>query len=340
MRSIRSPGAGALRAPVSLAILLSAAVFLFSGMALAQGPDPDRFIVKFAEGKGPQGRALLLGANAELLLELGPQNAAAARIPAQALAGLANNPNIEYIERDPPRYPMAQTLPYGVPMVQADPYGRPGRLGPATRPRSASSIPAMTPTTKTCRSITGDDVAGWGRTTSGTPTPAARHARRRHHRGSRQGQWRRSGILGVGPKRTSRRQGLRRLTCSWSYASNRQCVDASNKCRGGKSANIINMSLGLRPETAVLEHDGKQWLPDHYDNGILSIAAAGNAGNTQKSYPASYASVISVAAVDSKAVADFSQKNDAVELSASRRRGSFHGADGMGTSASLSVALP
>jgi hypothetical protein len=55
----------------------------------------------------------------------------------------------------------------------------------------------------------------------------------------------------------------------------------------------------------------------HYNNGILSIAAAGNAGNTAKSYPASYASVISVAAVDSAGVvASFSQKNDAVELAA------------------------
>jgi subtilisin family serine protease len=54
-----------------------------------------------------------------------------------------------------------------------------------------------------------------------------------------------------------------------------------------------------------------------YKNGVLSIAAAGNGGNTRKSYPASYASVISVAAVDSnKALASFSQRNDAVELAA------------------------
>jgi subtilisin family serine protease len=51
--------------------------------------------------------------------------------------------------------------------------------------------------------------------------------------------------------------------------------------------------------------------------GILSIAAAGNGGNTRKSYPASYNSVVSVAAVDSNnVVADFSQQNNAVELAA------------------------
>jgi serine protease len=56
---------------------------------------------------------------------------------------------------------------------------------------------------------------------------------------------------------------------------------------------------------------------DAWNAGVLSIAAAGNDGSTRKSYPASYASVVSVAAVDSsKVVASFSQKNDAVELAA------------------------
>ncbi|MBW6466857.1 MAG: S8 family serine peptidase, partial [Brevefilum sp.] len=54
-----------------------------------------------------------------------------------------------------------------------------------------------------------------------------------------------------------------------------------------------------------------------YSGGILHVASAGNDGNTRLSYPASYSSVISVAAVDSDlVVADFSQKNSAVELAA------------------------
>ena len=50
---------------------------------------------------------------------------------------------------------------------------------------------------------------------------------------------------------------------------------------------------------------------------MLSIAAAGNDGTSAYSYPASYPSVVSVAAIDSnKQVADFSQYNDQVELAA------------------------
>lgn len=52
-------------------------------------------------------------------------------------------------------------------------------------------------------------------------------------------------------------------------------------------------------------------------NGVLLIAAAGNGGNTAVSYPAGYANVVSVAAVDSSnARASFSQVNADVELAA------------------------
>ncbi|MDF1514880.1 MAG: S8 family serine peptidase, partial [Anaerolineae bacterium] len=62
------------------------------------------------------------------------------------------------------------------------------------------------------------------------------------------------------------------------------------------------------------EQNQFNWL---WDQGILSIAAAGNAGDTSMSYPASHVSVISVAATDiNNVVADFSQQNDQVELAA------------------------
>lgn len=72
-----------------------------------QNPDPDGFIVKFMDGA--RGRAALAAAGATVVLDLPAINAAAARIPAQALQGLANNPNIEYIEADVPGYPLGQT---------------------------------------------------------------------------------------------------------------------------------------------------------------------------------------------------------------------------------------
>jgi len=54
-----------------------------------------------------------------------------------------------------------------------------------------------------------------------------------------------------------------------------------------------------------------------YAQGHISVAAAGNSGNTQNSWPASYPAVISVAAIDvNSQYAPFSQRNQYVEIAA------------------------
>jgi subtilisin family serine protease len=97
---------------------------------------------------------------------------------------------------------------------------------------------------------------------------------------------------------------------AWAYSST--LIDAANRCASA-GANIISMSLG-GSRSSTTEKRGFDSL---YSQGILSIAAAGNAGTSAYEYPASYSSVVSVAAIDeSKTVADFSQFNDQVELAA------------------------
>ena len=55
----------------------------------------------------------------------------------------------------------------------------------------------------------------------------------------------------------------------------------------------------------------------HHEQNVLLVAAAGNAGTTAYSYPASYDTVMSVAAVDANNVhASFSQSNDQVDIAA------------------------
>jgi subtilisin family serine protease len=96
----------------------------------------------------------------------------------------------------------------------------------------------------------------------------------------------------------------------WAYSSN--LIAALKACREA-TANIVSMSLGGDLQSRV----ENQAFANAYAAGILSVAAAGNAGNTRRSYPASYDSVISVAAINNqKVVADFSQKNADVELAA------------------------
>ncbi|KAI2514367.1 peptidase [Fragilaria crotonensis] len=89
-------------------------------------------------------------------------------------------------------------------------------------------------------------------------------------------------------------------------------VAALNTCRAA-GAKIVSMSLG-GPDRSKTELNAFNAASKA---GVLSIAAAGNEGDTSYWFPASYSSVVSVAAIDSsKTIASFSQQNDQVDLAA------------------------
>ncbi|HVF35391.1 MAG TPA: S8 family serine peptidase, partial [Candidatus Saccharimonadia bacterium] len=120
------------------------------------------------------------------------------------------------------------------------------------------------------------------------------------------------GVIGVSPGKASLHivKVFDGTSCGWSYAST--LINAAQNCQNA-GAKIISMSLGGATSSST-ENTGFSNL---YNAGILSIAAAGNGGNSQLSYPASYASVMSVAAIDSNnVVASFSQFNSAVDIAA------------------------
>jgi subtilisin family serine protease len=88
-------------------------------------------------------------------------------------------------------------------------------------------------------------------------------------------------------------------------AAVQSCVD--------NGAKVISMSLG----GGGFSSSSNAQYEEHYEAGVLIIAAAGNDGNSAMSYPASYNTVVSVASVDSSEVrSSFSQYNDQVELAA------------------------
>jgi subtilisin family serine protease len=80
-----------------------------------------------------------------------------------------------------------------------------------------------------------------------------------------------------------------------------------------QGAKVINLSLG-GPATAIT---AENLYKSVRDGGALLIAAAGNDGSSQMSYPASYDTCVSVAAVDNElARAAFSQYNTGVDIAA------------------------
>ncbi len=296
-------------AKLRLCALAGAVGLAMSGAAIG---DDNRYIIQFAPGAAGQGVAAVEAIGGDINVDLTNRsvNAISVTVPEQALQGLENNPNIINIEPDSRVYPMGDDVPYGIEMVQAhlvsDEFAGNQNICVIDSGYHIDHVDLQSNNvTATYDSGSGDpfiDPCGHGTHVAGTIAALANGG----------------GVLGVLP---SANVGLHIVkvfgddnwsggSCGWSYSSN--LVSAAYECADAGS-NVINMSLGGGTSDSVAE----QAFQDLLDQGILSVAAAGNSGNTSYSYPASYDSVVSVAAIDSdKDLASFSQRNDQVELSA------------------------
>lgn len=296
------------------AVVLTTVATLQSQSVAAQAvPDADRYIVQFKErGNSARARAAVAAAGGSILLEMPGAKAAAARIPPQALAGLSRNPNIQLIERDLPRYPLAQTVPYGITMVQA-------QQVPEVAPGSNAAMVCVIDSgidrahvDLAGAQLTGTDLPRSGGGTNLWYTDTCGHGT--HVAGTIVAQNNALGVVGTTPGvRLHSVKVFDGGSCGWTYASS--LVNAAYACRDA-GADVISMSLGCSGSRCASSTESNAFA-DLERAGILSVAAAGNAGNTSLSYPASYSSVVSVAAIDqNQRLASFSQRNSQVEISA------------------------
>jgi serine protease len=234
------------------------------------------------------------------------RKASTARLsPVQAQA-LSRNPDVLKIEEDAVRRPFAQTLPSGTDLIQA--------------PAVWSQQPGGRKGMKTCIIDSGFHWAHADLQKSGvTGIPSDWNmdgcGHGTHVAGTLAALENDFGTVGIV------HQGLDLVIvkifgsdCAQTASSDLadavdQCVDAG--------ARVINMSLGgdvpTDFERAAFENAWKR--------GVVIVAAAGNDGSSSMQYPASYASVISVAASTgttamNSTIADFSQRNPQVDLAA------------------------
>lgn len=116
------------------------------------------------------------------------------------------------------------------------------------------------------------------------------------------------GIAGLAQVRIMAEKGLDANGMGYDFNLANAIINATDA-----GANIISMSWGGSSPSTVLE-DALKYA---YDHGVLLVAAAGNSGSSQKSYPAAYPEVIAVTATDSSdQLAYFSSYGDWVELAA------------------------
>lgn len=280
----------------------TSAALLTASLGLAAASDQRVWIAYKDGGKGAV-QAALKSVNADVHYSMDNRQVFAATIASSALQGLQRNPRIDYIEEDARRFPMAETSPYGIAMVQAN----------LVSDEFASNRTI-------CIIDSGYDLAHedlvdnevTGSMDSGTGywwTDELHHGT--HVAGTIAAMNNNVGVVGVLPKKNIQLFIVKVFNADgWAYSSD--LVAALDVCENA-GANVVNMSLG---GTFKSRTENKAFAAAN-GRGVLSVAAAGNDGNTRKSYPASYGSVVSVAAVDSdKVVAEFSQQNGQVELAA------------------------
>jgi subtilisin family serine protease len=263
----------------------------------------ERFLVQMNDYAA--GLSAIRGAGGSVRLEIPARGLVSAALPDGAIAALRRNPAVDRVERDQVRRPMEETNPWGISRVQADAVTNPETGNPYVGDKTVCIIDGGywrahedLPDT-----VTGEPD-GWdtsecphGTHVAGTIAALGGND---------------EGVVGVLPDTVPIHsvQVFGGTDCGWTYSSS--LIAAVDACRAA-GASVINMSLG----GGGFSDSENTAFQDAFAAGVLSFAAAGNDGTTGLSYPASYASVISVGATtDADTRADFSQHNEGVELSA------------------------
>ena len=294
----------------ALALLLAVALIVGTlPMALAE--PAERVLIEYMPGKGAMVRNTVLGAGGEIHHEFDRINAMAVTVTGRWADRLAKDPNVVSIAPDAKRYLAAdpteeQVEPFGIERVQAPLVWAEGFEGEGVtvciidtglywEHEDIDENYVLGGFSQDPDSEWDQDGYGHGTHVAGTVSAADNEV----------------GVIGVSPGKATLymvkvfgEDGL------WTTASD--LMEAAFIC-ADNGADIISMSLSGAGDNGP----EKKAFDTLYEEGILSVAAASNGGNRQKAFPASYPSVISVAATDiDNLVADFSNQNKWVELAA------------------------
>ncbi|MBS3796815.1 S8 family serine peptidase [Pseudoalteromonas sp. BDTF-M6] len=294
-----------IKRPLVVSAVLSA--LALAGTAQAANED-QRYIVKFKPGHKASVMTAVSNSRGKVERELDKHRLVAVTLSAQAAKQFKNRKDIEFVEVDQKRYLMAESTPYGISMVQADQVSDAltGNMKVCIMDTGYDLGHEDLPTT----GVTGDD--GYDNYNSGNWYEDG-HGHGTHVSGTIAALGGNgTGVVGVNPSGNLSLHMVKVFNSSGNWAYGSDLIAAVDQCMAA-GAKVISMSLGGGGSSSAEQAA----FDNAHANGLLSIAAAGNDGNSSMSYPASYDSVMSVAAVDSNGTkASFSQYNSQVEIAA------------------------
>lgn len=242
--------------------------------------------------------------SAREMKRIGRSNSYTAKLDSKSIQSLRLRADVDYVEEDMPRHLLSETTPWGQTYVGA-----------------TSLSDSMAGNRTICiidsgydrnhGDLSGNNVTGTNNSGTGNWfDPGNNNAHGSHVAGTIAAIANNSGVVGVMPNQTANIHVIKVFNeAGWGYSSS--LVSAIDTCVSN-GANVVTMSLGGSNSSTT----EKNAMTAHANNGVLLIAAAGNAGDSTHSYPASYDAVMSVAAVDNnKDHAAFSQYTNQVEIS-------------------------
>ncbi len=315
--------------------LAIAALGLSSSLSAAPAPASSGLqplIVAYKAGKAAAVRAEVESAGGSVVRDLRRASAFAVRMPSSGAAGLKTSVNVDFVEADVQRrllgvptrsmedaaLPMAAIADVPTSGTEIRPYG-------ITMSQANLVHDALTGNRKLCivdsgydrthedlaQNVLNGNVTGANFTGSGT-WDSDENAHGTHVAGTVAALGGNGvGVVGVNPGGHLKLHIAKVFDASGS-ASSSQVMDAVSSCADA-GAHIISMSLGGGDPSQAERRVFRSLL----NEGILTIAAAGNAGDTSTSFPAGYEEVMSVGALDANAVrGGFSQVNNDVEIAA------------------------
>ena len=283
----------------------------------AAAEETTRVIVSFKAGKKEGMRSALRAERARMHHDIFGMDAMSVDLPKSAVARMRKHKDTAFVEEDALRRPFAtstpstgtpfllgQKVPYGIKQVQAD-------LLPDTYVANRKVCIIDSGIDRAHEDLVGNSANMTGEYDAGTGWWYTDENSHGTHVAGTIAAINNSGVgvVGINPNKRIKLHIVKVFNKDgWAYSST--LASAANKCAAA-GANIISMSLGGNTPNTTEQN----MFANLASRGILSIAAAGNDGNTVVSYPAGYSSVMMVGAVDeNRQWATFSQYNNKVEI--------------------------